>query len=460
MEVFGDARVEGIDVDQEFGVPPDVPNDEVSEHDSEVDVDERSVERDEILEQMRRDREEIEVKYSALLEENSERMLGRVRESYRTPLVERTGEPHSGGGGDNHDGDVSSMMRDMMRMMGRLSDRVEAVENGSRGGKGRDGRRETIVVNGRTLDYSSVPKSIRDPPVTVKFGGNPREDVDAFVRTFKQQTELTDPVFLTARLFSCLGEIPALAFRQHFNTKPTDVPFDRAIAFLFKRYRKHTHQHDLLRRVLEYSQKASAESYFSLVEEQLAIVGIDPNRCDPQFGQLLIAMLAKGLKSEVYRRLRESHNNFGTTYAYNKFKADCIAIDNALHSTTNFVKRGDNLRAGQRVAQILGEEVEEPEYDRESVSSGAYSDKERDELRAMLLKFEKKRGKERKSGGSSARQPAYKFPLDYKSDSICRYCKSSSHIAPLCNSLYKNRNHGSEMPVALKESVEAQLKQL
>ena len=79
MEVFGDARVEGIDVDQEFGVPPDVPNDEVSEHDSEVDVDERSVERDEILEQMRRDREEIEVKYSALLEENSERMLGRVR---------------------------------------------------------------------------------------------------------------------------------------------------------------------------------------------------------------------------------------------------------------------------------------------------------------------------------------------------------------------------------------------
>ena len=41
MEVFGDARVEGIDVDQEFGAPPDIPNEEDSEHDTSVYVDER-----------------------------------------------------------------------------------------------------------------------------------------------------------------------------------------------------------------------------------------------------------------------------------------------------------------------------------------------------------------------------------------------------------------------------------
>lgn len=75
----------------------------------------------------------------------------------------------------------------------------------------------------------------------------------------------------------------------------------------------------------------------------------------------------------------------------------------------------------------------------------------------MLLKFDKKK-RDKKGGGSGARQPAYKFPLDYKSDSICRYCKSSSHVAPLCEALYKNKNSGNAMPESLKASIATQLK--
>ena len=422
-----------------------------------------------------------EVQFAQLIEEREslERRHTREREAVENRLVEnierRSVEAGEGliDGGENHPRpvDLQDMFAQLTALIDAkfdvLSDRLDSVEQGDRvvgGDRVREmgDRRKTMVVGGENVPYHAMPKSLRDPILTAKFNGQPKEDVDQFIRMYQQQTEMADPTFATARLLTCLGDIASHAFRQHFaNSRPADVKLADAIKFLRERYRKPTYKQDQLRRVLDYSQRKSSEMYFALIEEQLALVGIDPESSNSDLQRLLIAIASKGLKVEVYNKMRQDSSRFKSSYSYTAFKADAIAIDNALFSVGR-VDAGDNPRG--RRAMHIQEESDGDEDDGEVSESSlasvveSCSDRERDELRAMLLKYDKKRKDKRGSADSSARQPAYKFPLDYKSDSICRYCKSNTHIAPLCDSLYKRKNNGNSMPPTLRESLEAQLK--
>ena len=437
-----------------------------------------SSEEDKVLYELKRDRERLEAKHDAEMRRSEELILERVKEklsdsSLAQSTPQRKGKPIQNVqfpsafeqsqfvGGDNHPNRmevlVSQMESRLMGVMGQLMSRVERVEQNreheERRGKG--SRRDTLLINGEIVNYSQVPKSIRDPHITAKFGGLPREDIDAFVRLFKQQTELTDPMFATARLLNCLGDTPQHAFRQHFNAKPSEIPFEKAIEFLHARYRKPTHQHDLLRKVLLLTQKTSAEYYFALIEEQLALVGVDPERCDSKLEQLLIALVSRGLKEEIYKRLRQESANFGSGYSYRKFKSTTIAIDNALHSVVQ-MKGGDNFQR-RRVAHM---ELEGDREEEGSVESEAASDwlqmceeSELEEARAYLINKRTDNKNNYKTKREGPRHPAYKFPEDYKGDKSCRYCKKSDHITPLCEALYKNKNRGESIPEALKSSI-------
>ena len=443
------------------------------ESDHEIEVSERgeALTQEEVqFAQLIEERERLERRHTREREEVEERLLHNV-ERRSVELGEM--EVQVDRGDDNHPStnDFQAMFAQLNQNINakfsELSDRLEEVERGDRGGASRVGggidRRRTMVVGGENIPYHAMPKSLRDPTLTAKFNGQPREDVDQFIRLYKQQTELADPTFATARLLTCLGDVAAHAFRQHFSThsRPADVKLTDAFVFLRQRYRKPTYQLDQLRRVLDCVQRKSAEMYFALIEEQLALVGIDPESARTDMQRLLIAIASKGLKLEVYNKLRQDSSRFKSSYTYTAFKADSIAIDNALFASVR-VDAGDNPRV--RRAMHLHEETDEENNDGEVSESGSlaslvdsYSDREREEVRAMLLKFDKKK-RDKKGGGSGARQPAYKFPLDYKSDSICRYCKSSSHVAPLCEALYKNKNSGNAMPESLKASIATQLK--
>ena len=449
----------------------------VDEEGGEVESDNRSEssEEDRVLSELKRDRERLELKHQGEMRRSEELILERVKERMEVASFAQS-TPHGRDepfrrvqfdqseliGGENHQSEgrmeslVMEMERRMMGAIGQLVNRIEQVEQrrevGDRRGRVSD-RRDTLLINGEVVNYSQVPKSIRDPTITAKFGGSPREDIDSFVRLFKQQTELTDPMFATARLLNCLGETPQHAFRQHFNSKPTEVPLTQAIEFLYQRYRKPTHQHDLLRKLLLITQRTSAEYYFALLEEQLALVGVDPERCDAKLSQLLIAIVSRGLKEEVYKRLRQESTNFGSSYSYRDFKSTTIAIDNALHSSIN-VKGGDNPQR-RRVAHVDVDEGGDELSGSENASASEWlqqcEEGELEEARAYLIN--KRTPAKPKREGSTPRHPAYKFPEDYRSDTSCRYCKKEGHKTPLCESLYKNKNRGESMPESMKASI-------
>ena len=387
------------------------------------------------------------------------------------------------------------MVASLVAKLGELSDRLDMLEAGRPTGKGemKDGerrgdRRATLSVRGTEVPLSSFPQSLRDPRLTAKFDGTPREDVDQFLRRFEKETELVDPVFATPMLLRCLGEVPAHSFRQNFEGRPTDVEYESAAKFLRARYRKPTHAHEVLRKVVGYSQKGSAEVFFANVEEKLALVGVDPERAEAKMEAVLVAVVSRGLKEKVYGKMREDPQRFTPEYRYAKFKADAIALDRALFSAAAG-------KPAMRVAwaDIVEEWDREKERERESEQEGEpqpgemegwltdRSEEEKGELR-VLLGFGQTGGRGSggvsrgrggrsgrgggrysagrfgdRSGVNAPRQPAYKFPADYKGDVKCRYCRSPDHLAPLCELLFKNRNRGEAMPEELKRRNRSEL---
>ena len=372
-----------------------------------------------------------------------------------------------------------------------LSERLERLEAGrpAVGGVGersreRDDRRATVSVQGTEVPVSTFPKSLRDPRMTARFVGSPKEDVDQFLRLFETETEMVEAVFATPMLLRCLGEVPAHALRQHFGGRIADVKFEAAAAFLRARYRKPTHVHDVMRRVLSFVQKGSAEMFFASVEERLALVGVDPERATNKTEALLIAVVSRGLKERVYSKLREDPQRLTESYRYKQFKADAIAIDSSLFSAApgksaprvawaDITEEWDRERETEKVMEVEQEEKGEMEdwlQDR--------SEEEIGELR-VLLGFGQQGGRgggrggrgrggysgagrgagrfSNRSGESIPRQPAYQFPKDYKGDKMCRYCRKTDHLTPLCDTLYKNRNHGAAMSESLRREIKNEL---
>lgn len=123
--------------------------------------------------------------------------------------------------------------------------------------------------------HGDLPKSLRDPKLDVSFSGKAKEDVDQFLRQFRQQTEYVEPAFRGAVLLTCLSGLAANSFRSHFGSEAAHADFDEGVTFLRERFRRATFTHDRFVKIARAKQSGSAMSYFGYVEEQLALLDVD-----------------------------------------------------------------------------------------------------------------------------------------------------------------------------------------
>lgn len=287
----------------------------------------------------------------------------------------------------------------IQQMDDMIDDRPRSI---SRGGH-RNDRRETVQVQDRKVNIHDLPKSLRDPKIDFEFSG--RGDVDVFLQRIEASCAFVGKDYWASYVVRALTGTALSATTAEF-PRPLEASWDEVATFLRDRFRHPHYALVQIRELIGCTQKTSAAKFFQAADQKIAQIGLSLGTESPDMDKMIVSILSMGIKPEIYEKLRADAEKFVfPDYSYAQFKLDVIAIDSAIHGMKSLKKGNGDIR----IAAV--------DTDKSSV----------------------------------ARRPAYSHPTDYKNDKTCRYCKSESHLAPVCNTLYKKMNQGDTMPADLKQ---------